>query len=120
MLSLFNGCYFDVCCFDRAFDQSEDILSGRWQGGSESAMFNKLESVIMEEQPRRAFDQSEDILSGRWQGGSESAMFNKLESVIMEEQPRTPVLGCRISKALEPEKVNSNVRRQNRIVLGKK
>lgn len=37
-----------------------------------------------------------------WSGGTESEMFNKLESIAMSEEPRTPVLGCRISRALEP------------------
>ncbi|XP_012941525.1 DNA polymerase subunit gamma-1 [Aplysia californica] len=40
---------------------------------------------------------------GQWIGGSESYMFNALESVANSEQPLTPVLGCRISKALEPQ-----------------
>ncbi len=40
---------------------------------------------------------------------SESHMFNKLESVAMSENPRTPVLDCKITKALEPEYVDSNV-----------
>ncbi|KAH9520139.1 hypothetical protein Btru_060114 [Bulinus truncatus] len=38
----------------------------------------------------------------QWIGGSESYMFNALESVAYSEKPMTPVLGCRISKALEP------------------
>jgi DNA polymerase gamma 1 len=33
-------------------------------------------------------------------------MFNQLESIAMQEKPRTPVLGCYISKALEPKRVN--------------
>ncbi|XP_068579055.1 DNA polymerase subunit gamma-1 [Cebidichthys violaceus] len=37
-----------------------------------------------------------------WAGGTESDMFNKLESVAHSAQPATPVLGCRISRALEP------------------
>ncbi|XP_055479099.1 DNA polymerase subunit gamma-1 isoform X2 [Psammomys obesus] len=37
-----------------------------------------------------------------WTGGTESEMFNKLESIAMSDQPRTPVLGCCISRALEP------------------
>ncbi|XP_048583688.1 DNA polymerase subunit gamma-1-like isoform X2 [Nematostella vectensis] len=38
----------------------------------------------------------------RWHGGSESEMFNKLEMIAQSDEPRTPVLGCRISRALEP------------------
>ena len=41
---------------------------------------------------------------------SESHMFNKLESIAQSEEPRTPVLGCRISKSLEPSAVGSEVR----------
>lgn len=48
-------------------------------------------------------------MNGKWWGGSESAMFNQLEMIAKEEQPRTPVLGCRISKALEPENVLDDV-----------
>uniref|UniRef100_A0A665VII3 DNA polymerase subunit gamma-1 n=1 Tax=Echeneis naucrates TaxID=173247 RepID=A0A665VII3_ECHNA len=38
-----------------------------------------------------------------WSGGTESDMFNKLESIAHSAQPATPVLGCRISRALEPK-----------------
>ncbi|KAF7241560.1 DNA polymerase subunit gamma-1 [Varanus komodoensis] len=37
-----------------------------------------------------------------WANGTESEMFNKLESIAMAASPCTPVLGCRISRALEP------------------
>ncbi|XP_053320957.1 DNA polymerase subunit gamma-1 [Spea bombifrons] len=40
-----------------------------------------------------------------WTGGTESEMFNMLESIAMSSSPRTPVLGCHISRALEPEAV---------------
>ncbi|XP_034542607.1 DNA polymerase subunit gamma-1 [Notolabrus celidotus] len=40
-----------------------------------------------------------------WAGGTESDMFNKLESIAHSAQPATPVLGCRISRALEPKAV---------------
>lgn len=42
-------------------------------------------------------------------GGTESEMFNKLESIAMSETPCTPVLGCRISRALEPSAVQGEV-----------
>ncbi|XP_031557247.1 DNA polymerase subunit gamma-1-like [Actinia tenebrosa] len=46
---------------------------------------------------------SKMVDAGRvWQGGSESEMFNKLEMIAQSEEPRTPVLECRISRALEP------------------
>ncbi|XP_051546033.1 DNA polymerase subunit gamma-1 [Myxocyprinus asiaticus] len=40
-----------------------------------------------------------------WADGTESEMFNKLESIAHSEEPATPVLGCRISRALEPSAV---------------
>ncbi|XP_071384524.1 DNA polymerase subunit gamma-1 isoform X1 [Centroberyx affinis] len=40
-----------------------------------------------------------------WAGGTESEMFNKLENIAHSAQPATPVLGCRISRALEPKAV---------------
>lgn len=43
---------------------------------------------------------------GKWVGGSESEMFNKLEEIAQGPEPRTPVLGCRITRALEPQTVN--------------
>ncbi|TMS05173.1 DNA polymerase subunit gamma-1 [Larimichthys crocea] len=47
-----------------------------------------------------------DIVDKRlWSGGTESHMFNKLESIAHSAQPATPVLGCRISRALEPKAV---------------
>ncbi|XP_060579033.1 DNA polymerase subunit gamma-1-like [Ruditapes philippinarum] len=46
--------------------------------------------------------------TGLWSGGSESSMFNKLEEIAKQEEPCTPVLGCRISKALEPENVSED------------
>ena len=36
-------------------------------------------------------------------------MFNKLESIAMSDEPRTPVLGCRISRALEPSVAQGEV-----------
>jgi hypothetical protein len=51
-----------------------------------------------------------DYLQERvWVGGSESHLFNKLESIAMSDLPRTPVLGCCISKALEPKYVGTSV-----------
>lgn len=44
-----------------------------------------------------------------WTGGTESEMFNKLESIAMSPSPSTPVLGCRISRALEPAAVHGEV-----------
>ena len=36
-------------------------------------------------------------------------MFNRLEEIARSEEPCTPVLGCRISKALEPDTVYDDV-----------
>lgn len=36
-------------------------------------------------------------------------MFNKLEEIARDVQPVTPVLGCRISEALEPKQVSEDV-----------
>lgn len=41
-----------------------------------------------------------------WVGGSESHMFNCLEAIARSEKPRTPVLGARITRALEPHYVD--------------
>lgn len=48
----------------------------------------------------------DELVEGRlWDGGTESSMFNKLEEIAQSESPRTPVLNCRISRALEPRNV---------------
>jgi len=36
-------------------------------------------------------------------------MFNMLESIARSDEPKTPVLGCLISKSLEPRNVHSEV-----------
>nr|XP_055048517.1 DNA polymerase subunit gamma-1 [Misgurnus anguillicaudatus] len=47
-----------------------------------------------------------DIVGKRaWGGGTESEMFNKLENIAHSDEPATPVLGCKISRALEPSAV---------------
>lgn len=45
-----------------------------------------------------------------WEDGSESEMFNSLEKIARSAAPATPVLECRISRALEPHNVNDAVR----------
>lgn len=42
-----------------------------------------------------------------WVGGSESHMFNCLEAIARSEKPKTPVLGARITRALEPNVVDN-------------
>lgn len=39
-------------------------------------------------------------------------MFNSLEAIARSEEPKTPVLNCRISRALEPKNVDDAVRRE--------
>lgn len=45
-------------------------------------------------------DREGKFLRREWNGGSESHMFNKLEEIALSPEPETPVLGCKISKAL--------------------
>ncbi|CAF2952900.1 unnamed protein product [Rotaria sp. Silwood2] len=45
-------------------------------------------------------------ITNSWQDGSESEMFNSLEVIARDTSPKTPVLDCRISRALEPLNVN--------------
>lgn len=53
-----------------------------------------------------ANSRTEDLILRRvWSGGTESHMFNKLEEIAQSESPQTPVLHCRISRALEPRNV---------------
>ncbi|RZF37356.1 hypothetical protein LSTR_LSTR010451 [Laodelphax striatellus] len=40
----------------------------------------------------------------KWVEGSESAMFNRLEEIAASDEPETPFLGCRLSRALEPNR----------------
>jgi hypothetical protein len=51
--------------------------------------------------------------STKWEGGSESDMFNSLEAIAESDTPKTPVLNCRISRALEPHNVSDAVRNQS-------
>uniref|UniRef100_A0A8D0H7V5 DNA polymerase subunit gamma-1 n=1 Tax=Sphenodon punctatus TaxID=8508 RepID=A0A8D0H7V5_SPHPU len=61
---------------------------------------------IQREATKRSRKGKWDVVQQRlWSGGTESEMFNKLESIAMSASPRTPVLGCYISRALEPNVV---------------
>ena len=51
------------------------------------------------------FSREELVECRLWSGGTESPMFNKLEEIAQSEFPETPVLHCRISRALEPRHV---------------
>ncbi|XP_061138423.1 DNA polymerase subunit gamma-1 isoform X1 [Syngnathus typhle] len=75
----------------------------REEDGSVSLQeLRKISRLASQSSRRRKWD----IVSKRiWFGGTESDMFNKLESIAHSDQPATPVLGCRISRALEPKAV---------------
>ncbi|EMP35215.1 DNA polymerase subunit gamma-1 [Chelonia mydas] len=61
---------------------------------------------IRRETTKRSHRRKWDVVCQRvWAGGTESEMFNKLESIAMSASPRPPVLGCCISRALEPPAV---------------
>ncbi|XP_067327552.1 DNA polymerase subunit gamma-1 [Anolis sagrei] len=61
---------------------------------------------IHREVGKRSKKKKWDVVRQRvWSNGTESEMFNKLESIAMSDSPCTPVLGCRISRALEPAAV---------------
>nr|XP_056722079.1 DNA polymerase subunit gamma-1 [Euleptes europaea] len=58
---------------------------------------------IHREAGKRSRRRKWDVVRQRvWTGGTESEMFNKLESIANSKSPCTPVLGCHISRALEP------------------
>uniref|UniRef100_A0A3Q2KQI9 DNA polymerase subunit gamma-1 n=1 Tax=Equus caballus TaxID=9796 RepID=A0A3Q2KQI9_HORSE len=61
---------------------------------------------IQREASRKSNWKKWEVVAERaWMGGTESEMFNKLESIATSDTPCTPVLGCRISRALEPSAV---------------
>ncbi|XP_062998741.1 DNA polymerase subunit gamma-1 isoform X2 [Elgaria multicarinata webbii] len=61
---------------------------------------------IHREVAKRSRKRKWDVVRQRvWSNGTESEMFNKLESIAMSQSPCTPVLGCHISRALEPAAV---------------
>lgn len=61
---------------------------------------------IQREAAKRSRRGQWNVVSHRvWEGGTESEMFNKLESIALSPSPKTPVLGCCITRALEPAAV---------------
>ncbi|XP_034280549.1 DNA polymerase subunit gamma-1 [Pantherophis guttatus] len=63
---------------------------------------------LQREAKKRSRRKKWDMVRQRvWASGTESEMFNKLESIAMSDAPSTPVLGCRISRALEPAAVGN-------------
>ncbi|XP_071359062.1 DNA polymerase subunit gamma-1 [Trachinotus anak] len=96
----------------RRYDLSEEgewllnelgIEAEREENGSISLQELRRISKLASKCYRR---KSWDIVGKRqWAGGTESDMFNKLESIAHSAEPATPVLACRISRALEPKAV---------------
>ncbi|CAH1254097.1 POLG [Branchiostoma lanceolatum] len=79
-------------------------LGGTTQSGTEWVSLAEVRSLSRAVKKKLFLGSGQlDIIAGRrWVGGTESEMFNKLESIANSEEPRTPVLDCRISRALEP------------------
>ncbi|KAK0141758.1 DNA polymerase subunit gamma-1 [Merluccius polli] len=77
-----------------------DIEVEREEDGSVSLEeLRRISKLASQSSRRRRWD----LVGQRmWSGGTESEMFNKLESIAHSARPATPVLGCRISRALEP------------------
>uniref|UniRef100_A0A8C2P732 DNA polymerase subunit gamma-1 n=1 Tax=Capra hircus TaxID=9925 RepID=A0A8C2P732_CAPHI len=61
-----------------------------------------LRKIQREASKKSRWKKWEVVAERAWIGGTESEMFNKLESIATSDIPSTPVLGCRISRALEP------------------
>ncbi|KFQ82215.1 DNA polymerase subunit gamma-1, partial [Phaethon lepturus] len=78
-----------------------DLAVDRAEDGSVSAQdVQRLQREAMKRSRRK---KKWDVVEHRvWAGGTESEMFNKLESIALSPSPQTPVLGCHISRALEP------------------
>ncbi|KAM6195495.1 DNA polymerase subunit gamma-1 [Sarcoramphus papa] len=77
-----------------------DLAVDRAEDGSVSAQdIQWLQREAMKRSRRKRWNVVEHRV---WAGGTESEMFNKLESIALSPSPQTPVLGCHISRALEP------------------
>ncbi|XP_035410794.1 DNA polymerase subunit gamma-1 isoform X1 [Cygnus atratus] len=78
-----------------------DLAVDRAEDGSVSARdVHRLQREAARKSRRK---KKWDVVGHRlWAGGTESEMFNKLESIALSSSPQTPVLGCHISRALEP------------------
>ncbi|XP_025977059.2 DNA polymerase subunit gamma-1 [Dromaius novaehollandiae] len=94
----------------RRFHLSEDgewlvreleLSVDRAEDGSVSAQ--DVQRIQREAMKKSRTKKKWDVVHHRvWAGGTESEMFNKLESIALSASPQTPVLGCHISRALEP------------------
>ncbi|XP_068595973.1 DNA polymerase subunit gamma-1 [Brachionichthys hirsutus] len=77
----------------------------REEGGSVTLQeLRRITRLTSQRSRRKKWDIVEQRL---WAGGTESDMFNKLERIAHSAQPATPILGCRISRALEPKAVKN-------------
>ncbi|KAI8508064.1 hypothetical protein Bbelb_143040 [Branchiostoma belcheri] len=92
-----------------AAQQALAELGGTTQSGTEWVSLAEVRSLSRAVRKKLFLGSGQlDIIAGRrWVGGTESEMFNKLESIANSAEPRTPVLDCRISRALEPAYVKS-------------
>ncbi|KAJ1179987.1 hypothetical protein NDU88_005215 [Pleurodeles waltl] len=70
-----------------------------------SVSFQDVKNIQREAAKRSRRGQWNVVSHRVWEGGTESEMFNKLESIALSPSPKTPVLGCSISRALEPAAV---------------
>ncbi|KAJ7388949.1 hypothetical protein OS493_034581 [Desmophyllum pertusum] len=96
---------FHLTDFGKAMAERVGIAEDIDENG---CVVSKVYYQLLRKSSRRARSSGNSIDDGRrWCGGSESEMFNKLESIAQSEEPRTPVLGCRISRSLEPSAVGS-------------
>ncbi|XP_071610428.1 DNA polymerase subunit gamma-1 [Heliangelus exortis] len=79
-----------------------ELAVDRAEDGSVSAQdVYQLQREATKRSPRKT--KKWNVVQHRvWAGGTESEMFNKLESIALSPSPQTPVLGCHISRALEP------------------
>ena len=92
------------------------MCSRQWEGlGWPGESWRAFALIMVEHKacpssfPRSRWKKWEVVAERAWIGGTESEMFNKLESNATSDIPSTPVLGCRISRALEPCAVRGEV-----------
>uniref|UniRef100_T1IPA4 DNA polymerase subunit gamma-1 n=1 Tax=Strigamia maritima TaxID=126957 RepID=T1IPA4_STRMM len=88
-------------------------LYNKWKGSERSSEIDNpcLTSGEIQKMLRKTnrFLRLRDVADRSvWVGGTESAMFNQLEEIAHSREPRTPILGCRISRSLEPGVVGDN------------
>ncbi|XP_008564943.1 PREDICTED: DNA polymerase subunit gamma-1 isoform X1 [Galeopterus variegatus] len=83
----------------RELDLSVDMTEDGW------VSLQDLRKIQREASRKSRWKKWEVVAERAWMGGTESEMFNKLESIATSDTPCTPVLGCRISRALEPSAV---------------